>query len=99
MWVAWLNLEAKHGQPPGEATMALFKRALPYCDAKKLYLALLCILEAHQLVRSMIFCGRLICTPRCGVTYACSVTVCTSQSARFDCLLERRRTCMLMSCV
>ena len=51
MWVAWLNLEAQHGDPPGEAMMTLFKRALPFCDAKQLYLALLTVLDAAKLVR------------------------------------------------
>ena len=54
VWVAWLNLEARHGEPPQEAVMALFRRALPYTDAKRLYLALLSILEASQLVRSLL---------------------------------------------
>ena len=50
MWAAWLNLEARHGEPPQEAVMALFRRALPFTDAKRLYLALLSILEASQMV-------------------------------------------------
>ena len=33
--------------------MALFRRALPYTDAKRLHLALLSILEASQLVSSL----------------------------------------------
>ena len=45
VWVAWLNLENLHGSPPDEAVMKLFQRALPHTDAKKLYLALLTILE------------------------------------------------------
>ena len=53
VWVAWLNLEARHGEPPQDAVMALFRRALPYTDAKRLYLALLAILEAAPMVRSL----------------------------------------------
>lgn len=46
VWVAWLNLESMHGTPePDQALMALFQRALQHCDQKKLYLALLGILE------------------------------------------------------
>jgi hypothetical protein len=45
VWVAWLNLENLYGQPPGEAAMALFRRALPHVNQKRLYLALLAILE------------------------------------------------------
>ncbi|KAK9832620.1 hypothetical protein WJX81_004603 [Elliptochloris bilobata] len=45
VWVAWLNLENLYGQPPGEAVMALFRRALPHVNQKRLYLALLAILQ------------------------------------------------------
>jgi hypothetical protein len=45
VWVAYLNLENLHGAPPEEAVMKLFQRALSYVDQKKLYLALLTILE------------------------------------------------------
>ena len=55
VWVAWLNLEAQHGETPGEAVMALFKRALPMCDAKQLYMALLTTLDTAGLVRSQAF--------------------------------------------
>ncbi len=41
VWVAWLNLEAAYGDPAEDALLALFRRALPYCDAKKLHFALL----------------------------------------------------------
>ena len=52
MWVAWLNLESLHGAPePDQALMALFQRALQHCDQKKLYLALLGILERLAKVR------------------------------------------------
>ncbi|KAL0048743.1 hypothetical protein WJX82_009925 [Trebouxia sp. C0006] len=46
IWQAWLNLENMYGSPtPDEAVTRLFQKALPYCNAKKLYLALLDILE------------------------------------------------------
>jgi rRNA biogenesis protein RRP5 len=46
VWVAWLNLEAVYGQPtPEAAVMELFQKALQYTDQKKLYLALLDILQ------------------------------------------------------
>ena len=46
IWQAWLNLENMYGSPtPDEAVTRLFQKALPYCNAKKLYIALLDILE------------------------------------------------------
>jgi len=46
VWVAWLNLENVYGSPdPAAALMALFNRALQYTDQKKLYIALLGILQ------------------------------------------------------
>ena len=49
VWVAWLNLEAQYGEPPGEAVMALFHRALPYNPPKALHLSLLDVLaRSHQ---------------------------------------------------
>ena len=51
MWVAYLNLENTYGQPPDEAVMKLFQRALQHVDQKKLYLALLAILESSKKVR------------------------------------------------
>lgn len=48
MWVAWLNLENAYGTPPEEAVMALFQKALQYTDPKKMYLALLGILERSK---------------------------------------------------
>ena len=53
MWVAWLNLENLYGQPPGEAVMALLRRALPHVNQKRLYLALLSILERTERVRDL----------------------------------------------
>jgi rRNA biogenesis protein RRP5 len=42
VWVAWLNLEATYGTPsPTESLMSLFKKAVTYCEPKKLYFALL----------------------------------------------------------
>lgn len=53
MWVAWLNLEAQYGEPPGEAAMALFHRALPYNSPKALHFALLDVLQCrHQVTDS-----------------------------------------------
>ena len=53
VWVAWLNLESLHGAPsPDEAVMALFQRALQHCDQKKLYAALLAILQRTGKVRT-----------------------------------------------
>ena len=52
IWVAWLNLESKYGEPtPEEALTRLFQRALTYCDQKKLYLALVDILDRTGQVR------------------------------------------------
>lgn len=45
MWVAWLNLEMKYGDPPEEAAAQLFQRALSFNHQKKLYLAFIGILE------------------------------------------------------
>ena len=51
VWVAYLNLENTYGQPPEEAVMKLFQRALQHVDQKKLYLALLAILENSKKVK------------------------------------------------
>lgn len=51
VWVAFLNLENTYGQPPEEAVMKLFQRALQHVDQKKLYLALLAILENSKKVK------------------------------------------------
>ena len=50
VWVAYLNLENTYGSPPDEAVMKLLQRALQHVDQKKLYLALLTILESTQKV-------------------------------------------------
>ncbi len=55
MWVAYLNLENTYGQPPDEAVMKLFQRALQHVDQKKLYLALLAILESSKKVHLSLF--------------------------------------------
>ena len=53
IWQAWLNLENMYGSPtPDEAVTRLFQKALPYCNAKKLYIALLDILERTNKVRA-----------------------------------------------
>eukprot|EP00775_Hariotina_reticulata_P001398 gene1398-1741_t len=46
VWVALLNLENAYAAGDSEeAVMTVFKRALPYVEPKRLYLALLGILE------------------------------------------------------
>ena len=51
VWVAWLNLESQYGDPPEEAVMRLFHRALPYNDPKQLHFALLDVLTKANQVR------------------------------------------------
>ncbi|XP_073149006.1 rRNA biogenesis protein RRP5-like isoform X2 [Henckelia pumila] len=41
IWVAYFNLENEYGNPPEDAVMKIFQRALQYCDPKKVHLALL----------------------------------------------------------
>ncbi|XP_073045795.1 rRNA biogenesis protein RRP5 [Primulina eburnea] len=41
IWVAYFNLENEYGNPPEDAVMKVFQRALQYCDPKKVHLALL----------------------------------------------------------
>ncbi|GJP36935.1 hypothetical protein CLOM_g21396 [Closterium sp. NIES-68] len=48
IWVAYLNLENMHGNPPKEAVLTLFQRALAYTDPKKLHIALLGVFERSQ---------------------------------------------------
>ena len=58
IWQAWLNLENMYGSPtPDEAITRLFQKALPYCNAKKLYLALLDILERTNKVSCSLACA------------------------------------------
>ena len=65
IWQAWLNLENMYGSPtPDEAVTRLFQKALPYCDAKKLYLALLDILERTN---------KVSCSPACAVALQLSL--------------------------
>ncbi|CAA6662870.1 unnamed protein product [Spirodela intermedia] len=45
IWVAYFNLENEYGNPPEDAVKKMFKRALQYCDPKKLHLALLGMYE------------------------------------------------------
>ncbi|KAL5976748.1 hypothetical protein ACLOJK_021081 [Asimina triloba] len=45
IWVAYFNLENEYGKPREEAVMKIFQRALQYCDAKKIHLALLGMYE------------------------------------------------------
>lgn len=56
VWVAWINMEAHYGEPPGQAAMAIFHRALPYNNPKALHLALLSVLErAEQVCLTSLF--------------------------------------------
>ncbi|KAK3019414.1 hypothetical protein RJ639_004664 [Escallonia herrerae] len=48
IWVAYFNLENEYGNPPEEAVVNLFKRALQYCDPKKVHLALLGMYERTE---------------------------------------------------
>ncbi|KAF5737374.1 protein RRP5 isoform X2 [Tripterygium wilfordii] len=45
IWVAYFNLENEFGNPPEEAIMKVFNRALQCCDPKKIHLALLGMYE------------------------------------------------------
>ncbi|XP_059646446.1 rRNA biogenesis protein RRP5 [Cornus florida] len=45
VWVAYFNLESEYGNPPEEAVVRVFQRALQYCDPKKVHLALLGVYE------------------------------------------------------
>ena len=72
VWVAWLNLESMHGAPePDQALMALFQRALQHCDQKKLYLALLGILERLAKVQSSRHLQQLVCVLGTGAQRRC----------------------------
>uniref|UniRef100_A0A2N9FCM1 S1 motif domain-containing protein n=1 Tax=Fagus sylvatica TaxID=28930 RepID=A0A2N9FCM1_FAGSY len=48
IWVAYFNLENEYGNPPEEAVMKVFQRALQYNDPKKVYLALLGMYERTE---------------------------------------------------
>ncbi|GFP79860.1 protein rrp5 homolog [Phtheirospermum japonicum] len=48
IWVAYFNLENEYGNPPEEAVMKIFQRALQYCDPKKVHLALLGMYERTE---------------------------------------------------
>ncbi|XP_019053357.1 PREDICTED: rRNA biogenesis protein RRP5 isoform X2 [Nelumbo nucifera] len=48
IWVAYFNLENEYGEPPQEAVMKTFHRALQYCDPKKVHLALLNMYERTE---------------------------------------------------
>lgn len=79
IWVAWLNLESKYGEPtPEEALTKLFQRALTYCDQKRLYLALVDVLDRTGQVRLAFIaaCQRAqpqgVCWGPAGKASACS---------------------------
>ncbi|KAL5741947.1 hypothetical protein ACOSP7_028679 [Xanthoceras sorbifolium] len=48
IWVAYFNLENEYGNPPEEAVVKVFERALQYCDPKKVHLALLGMYERTE---------------------------------------------------
>ncbi|KAH9737714.1 rRNA biogenesis protein RRP5 [Citrus sinensis] len=48
IWVAYFNLENEYGNPPEEAVVKVFQRALQYCDPKKVHLALLGLYERTE---------------------------------------------------
>lgn len=57
VWVAYLNLENEYGNPPEEAVVKIFQRALQYCDPKKVHLALLAMYqrtEQHKLANELL---------------------------------------------
>ncbi|XP_044501490.1 rRNA biogenesis protein RRP5 [Mangifera indica] len=61
IWVAYFNMENEYGNPPEEAVVKLFQRALQYSDPKKVHLALLAMYErtdqhklADELLEKMI---------------------------------------------
>lgn len=57
VWVAYFNLENEYGNPPEEAVVKVFQRALQYNDPKKVHLALLGMYERteqHKLVDELL---------------------------------------------
>ncbi|KAJ9541321.1 hypothetical protein OSB04_027827, partial [Centaurea solstitialis] len=61
VWVAYFNLENEYGNPPEDAVLKVFQRALQYCDPKKVHFALLGMYErteqhklADELIEKMI---------------------------------------------
>ncbi|RVX09623.1 rRNA biogenesis protein RRP5 [Vitis vinifera] len=48
IWMAYFNLENEYGNPPEEAVVKVFQRALQYCDPKKVHLALLGMYERTE---------------------------------------------------
>lgn len=48
IWVAYLNLENEYGNPPDEAVMKVFQRALQFNDPKKVHIALLGMYEKTE---------------------------------------------------
>lgn len=57
VWVAYFNLENEYGNPPEEAVLKVFQRALQYNDPKKVHLALLGMYERteqHKLVYELL---------------------------------------------
>ncbi|KAI3518805.1 hypothetical protein L1887_07619 [Cichorium endivia] len=48
VWVAYFNLENAYGNPPEDAVVKIFQRALQYCDPKKVHFALLGMYERTE---------------------------------------------------
>ncbi|XP_062112321.1 rRNA biogenesis protein RRP5 isoform X2 [Humulus lupulus] len=48
IWVAYFNLENEYGNPPEEAVLKVFQRALQYNDPKRVHLALLGMYERTE---------------------------------------------------
>ncbi|XP_024994090.1 rRNA biogenesis protein RRP5 isoform X6 [Cynara cardunculus var. scolymus] len=48
VWVAYFNLENEYGNPPEDAVLKVFQRALQYCDPKKVHFALLGMYERTE---------------------------------------------------
>lgn len=48
VWVAYFNLENEYGNPPEEAVIKIFQRALQVCDPKKVHFALLGMYERTE---------------------------------------------------
>ncbi|PWA39554.1 RNA binding protein [Artemisia annua] len=48
VWVAYFNLENEYGNPPEDAVVKVFQRALQVCDPKKVHFALLGMYERTE---------------------------------------------------
>lgn len=48
VWVAYMNLEYEYGSPSEEAVDKVFRRAVTFCDPKKMYFSLVNLHERHK---------------------------------------------------